>query len=135
VDESSHAAIVGDMVAGIGTILIDPPEGDMGDYLAQLERLRDLPVTTLYPAHGPAIPEGPGKLDEYLQHRRAREMLVLGAIPEKVGATLPEIVATAYSDTPAVMHPVAERSALAILLKLVREKRLSRQDDRYFPEL
>jgi glyoxylase-like metal-dependent hydrolase (beta-lactamase superfamily II) len=132
VDEASRAAIVGDMVAGVGTILIDPPEGDMGDYLAQLERLRDLPVSTLYPAHGPAIPEGPEKLDEYLQHRRAREKLVFDAIPAKVGATLREIVATAYADTPAVMHPVAERSALAILLKLVREQRVSQQDERYF---
>jgi glyoxylase-like metal-dependent hydrolase (beta-lactamase superfamily II) len=132
VDRASRAAIVGDMVAGIGTILIDPPEGDMGDYLAQLERLRDLPVSTLYPAHGPAIPDGPEKLDEYLKHRRARENLVLDAILPEVGATLPEIVSTAYSDTPEVMHPVAERSALAILLKLLDEKRVSREEDRYF---
>jgi endoribonuclease LACTB2 len=132
VDEATKAAVVGDMVAGFGSILIDPPEGDMGDYLEQLQRLHDLPVTTLYPSHGPAIPDGPGKLAEYLQHRKAREALVLEAIPVEGGASLPELVAKAYSDTPEFMHPVAERSALAILLKLVREGRVAQEGDRYF---
>jgi glyoxylase-like metal-dependent hydrolase (beta-lactamase superfamily II) len=132
VDERSRAAIVGDMVAGLGTILIDPPEGDMRDYLAQLERLRDLPVSTLYPAHGPAIPDGPAKLDEYLLHRRVRERKVVDALAVGDGATtLQEIVATAYSDTAAALHPVAERSALAILLKLIEEKRVTCANDRY----
>ncbi|MGA9520003.1 MAG: MBL fold metallo-hydrolase [Myxococcaceae bacterium] len=132
VDEATRAAVVGDMVAGIGSIVIDPPEGDMGDYLEQLQRLHDLPVTTLYPAHGPAIPDGPGKLVEYLAHRRAREQRVLEAIPGEGGATLTEIVAKAYSDTPDFMHPVAERSAQAILDKLVREARVSHRTGRYF---
>ncbi len=132
VDQASKAAVVGDMVAGIGSILIDPPEGDMRDYLDQLQRLHDLPVATLYPAHGPAIPDGPGKLVEYLAHRRAREQRVLEAIPAGRGATLQEIVAEAYSDTPEFMHPVAERSALAILDMLVRDGRVSHRGERYF---
>lgn len=131
VDEATKAAVVGDMVAGVGTIIIDPPEGDMSDYLEQLARLRDLPVSTLYPSHGPAIPDGPGKLEEYLVHRHQRERLVLQALEK--GATLKEIVAFAYSDTPEVIHPLAERSAQAILIKLTRDGRVTRKDDRYFP--
>ena len=34
--------VAGDMVAGIGTILIPPSEGDMDQYLQQLQRLIDL---------------------------------------------------------------------------------------------
>jgi endoribonuclease LACTB2 len=132
VDDASKAAIVGDMVAGIGTIVIDPPEGDMSDYLAQLKRLRDLPVGTLYPAHGPAIPDGPGKLSEYLLHREHRERMVLDALGV-LGATLRELVPKAYADTPEFMHPVAERSAQAILIKLVREGKVHRSEDRYVP--
>lgn len=132
VDEATKAAVVGDMVAGIGTIVIDPPEGDMSDYLAQLQRLKELPVTTLYPSHGPAIPDGPGKLDEYLRHRQHREKLVLDAV-SKQGATLKEIVTRAYADTPEFMHPLAERSAQAILIKLSRDGKVTRKDDRYFP--
>ena len=92
--------------------------------------VRDLPVGTLYPAHGPVIPDGQSKLNEYLVHREHRERLVLEAV-NKGAATLREIVPRAYTDTPEFMHPVAERSTQAILIKLVREKRLSRQDDRY----
>ncbi len=132
VDTASKAAIVGDMVAGLGTILIDPPEGDMTDYLASLRRLRDLPVTTLYPAHGPPIADGVGKLNEYLKHREHRERLVFEAV-SSAGVTLKDIVGTAYADTAAELHPIAERSTQAILIKLVRENRVVRKDDRYFP--
>ncbi len=132
VDDVSKAAVVGDMVAGVGTIVIDPPEGDMTDYLASLRRLKELPVSTIYPAHGPAIPDGVNKLSEYLSHREHRERLVLQAIPA-AGVTLQEVVATAYADTPEFLHPIAERSAQASLIKLVRENRVVRKDDRYFP--
>ncbi len=130
VDERSKAAIVGDMVAGFGTIVIDPPEGDMSDYLAQLRRLKDLPVRTLYPAHGPVIPDGPGKLAEYLAHREQREQMVLEAIRAGDG-TVGDIVRRAYSDVAELMHPIAERSTQAILLKLLREGRLAREGERY----
>lgn len=101
----------------------------MTDYVTQLARLRDLPVTTVYPAHGPAIPDGPAKLQEYLKHREQRETLVLAAVGRD--STLDQIVATAYSDTPAFIHPVAKRSAQAILIKLAREGKVERNEDRY----
>ncbi len=132
VDEASQAAVVGDMVAGIGTIVIDPPEGDMSDYVAQLERLQKLPVGAIYPAHGPVIPDGPAKLSEYLSHREYRERLVLEAVG-RAGSTVKDVVPKAYADTPPFMHPVAERSTLAILIKLVREGKLTRKDEKYFP--
>src|ERR1044071_14143 len=74
------AVIAGDMVAGLGTILIDPSEGDMAVYLASLERLLARPPMVLLPAHGPAIADGHGKLSEYLAHRRMRASLVAGAL-------------------------------------------------------
>lgn len=132
VEERSRAAVVGDMVSSLSTIVIDPPEGDMGDYLAQLRRLKELPVGALYPAHGPVVPEGPGKLEEYLRHRAAREALILAALPPE-GATLPQVVERAYADTPPFLHPVAERSALATLLKLVAEHRVHSQGERFLP--
>ncbi len=132
VDEHTRAAIVGDMVSSVSTIVIDPPEGNMRDYLAQLARLRDWPVTTLYPAHGGPIPDGPGKLQEYLDHRAAREARILAALPT-TGATLEQVVETAYSDTPPFLHPVAQRSALATLEKLMQEGRVREARERYFP--
>ncbi len=131
IDERSKAAIVGDMVAGVGTIVIDPPEGDMSDYLAQLRRLQGLGVGTLYPAHGPAIADGPAKLTEYLDHRAEREERVLEAIRAGCSA-VEEIVPAAYADVAAVMHPIAARSTEAILIKLLREKKVNRKGERYF---
>ncbi len=119
-DEASRAAVVGDMVAGIGTILIDPPEGDMAEYLRQLRRLRDLPVRALYPAHGPPLPDGPLALEGYLAHRAAREARVKAALQSQP-LTLEELAREAYADTPGVWPPVAERSTLAILEKLAAE--------------
>ncbi|NTX15866.1 MBL fold metallo-hydrolase [Myxococcus sp. CA056] len=131
VDERSRAAVVGDMVAGVGSIVIDPPEGNMRDYLAQLARLRDWPVGTLYPAHGQPLPDGPAKLQEYLNHRAQREALILQAVPPE-GVTLAQVVERAYADTPPLLHPVAERSALATLEKLVAEGRVREESLQYF---
>lgn len=118
--EVGDAAIAGDMVAGIGTILIDPDEGDMAQYLASLERMRDRGERVLLPAHGPTIHDGPRKLTEYLAHRRMREQRVIDAL---AGAPKPvrELLETVYSDTPRILWGLAERSLLAHLGKLERE--------------
>lgn len=118
--ELGDAAIAGDMVAGIGTILIDPDEGDMAQYLASLERMRSRAPTLLLPAHGPAIRDGRGKLTEYLAHRRMREQRVIDALAEP--RTLQQLVEIVYADTPRVLWGLAERSLLAHLAKLEREE-------------
>jgi glyoxylase-like metal-dependent hydrolase (beta-lactamase superfamily II) len=116
------ALIAGDMVAGVGTILIDPSEGDMAVYLASLERMLALPAMALLPAHGPMIADGHGKLSEYLAHRRKRESLVAAALGD-APRTVAELVAEAYRDTPDASPRLAERSLLAHLVKLAREDR------------
>jgi ribonuclease/clavin/mitogillin len=121
--EVGSATIAGDMVAGIGTILVDPSEGDMTLYLASLERLLARPAATLLPAHGPAIADGPGKLREYLAHRRLREQRVFDALAARSSATAHELVPVAYADTPRVLWSLAERSLLAHLIKLVQDGR------------
>lgn len=131
VDEASRAAVVGDLVAGIGTIVIDPPEGDMAQYLAQLERLKALPVGTINPAHGPVIPAGVAKLDEYLAHRAWRREKVLGALRTLGEATTDALVPMAYDDAPALVWPIAERNTLAILEQLASEGRARRDGDRW----
>ncbi len=120
-DEPTGALVCGDLVSTLSTIVIDPDEGDMAEYVAQLERMRALAPRTLYPAHGPPAPDAVARLGAYLAHRREREGLVLAAL--RRGGTLAEITAAAYADTPAPILPVAERSCLAILEKLRREGR------------
>jgi glyoxylase-like metal-dependent hydrolase (beta-lactamase superfamily II) len=115
------------MVAGIGTILIDPSEGEMAEYLASLQRLLARPAAALLPAHGPAIPDGPAKLREYLAHRLMREARVAAAL-SGAPQSLRELLPRAYGDTPTFLWPLAERSLLAHLVKLVRDGKAVERD-------
>ncbi len=121
--EHGGASVVGDMVAGFGTILIDPVEGNMAHYFASLAALLARPATRLLPAHGPAIEDGPGKLREYIAHRTMREDRVLAALRAVTDASSAELVPTAYADTPKPLWGLAERSLRAHLDKLVGEGR------------
>jgi glyoxylase-like metal-dependent hydrolase (beta-lactamase superfamily II)/8-oxo-dGTP pyrophosphatase MutT (NUDIX family) len=128
-DEVTGALVCGDLVSTLSTIVIDPPEGDMAEYEAQLARMRALAPRTLYPAHGPPAPDAVSRLSAYLAHRREREALVLEALA--AGGTLAEITARAYPDVPPLAHPVASRSCLAALEKLVRRGRARTAGDRF----
>lgn len=122
-EEGQRATLVGDLLAGIGTIVIDPPEGDMDDYLGSLARLAMLRPGTLFPSHGPAILDGVRKLREYADHRLWREGKVLDAWSQ--GLREPsEMVPLVYEDTPKEAWPLAERQILAHLDRLRRAGRI-----------
>ena len=109
----------GDLMAGEGSILVAPPEGDLGAYVASLERVRRLGPSRILPGHGPEVLEAEEKIEEYLAHRREREARVVAAL-ESGARSLGEIVESAYGDVPPPMRPYAELSARAHLLKLGR---------------
>ncbi len=114
------AAIVGDMLSTISTIIIDPPEGDLAVYLRSLERLLQEPLSTLYPAHGPAARNGERLIRQYLRHRRQRETSLIGALqqgPLSEADLLPKV----YWDADPKLYPFAARSLLAGLQKLAQE--------------
>ncbi len=116
-DETFGSLIAGDLVAGFGTIVIDPPEGNMDDYLASLRRARALAPRTLFPGHGPTLLDAVGKLDEIADHRIWRE----GRIREawEAGLRRPaEMLETVYDDAPRAAWPLAERQILAHLERL-----------------
>jgi ribonuclease/clavin/mitogillin len=117
-DERTGALLSGDNIVGFGSVLIDPPEGNMRNYLDSLERMRALPnLSVLFGGHGPAIANPYEKIDEYITHRRQREELILAAVRE--GAATPkEIVVRVYTDVPPKAHTMAERAVLAHLEKL-----------------
>jgi ribonuclease/clavin/mitogillin len=127
----TRSLVAGDMVAGVGSIVIDPPEGDMHDYLASLRRLRALDVAALYPSHGPVLADGNRKLDAYIAHRLEREAQVLSAMTIGEPATPFELVPRVYADVAPKLHPLAARSLTAVLDKLVKDGRAARDEDRY----
>lgn len=117
-DADRGVLLTGDNIVGVGSVLIDPPEGNMREYLNSLERMRSLPnLTVLFGGHGPAVATPYKKIDEYISHRLERERNILEAVRE--GATDPkQIVAKVYTDVSPKAYAMAERAVLAHLEKL-----------------
>jgi glyoxylase-like metal-dependent hydrolase (beta-lactamase superfamily II) len=128
--DAERAVFAGDVVAGFGTVVIAPPDGNMQEYFATLERLRSMGLARIYPGHGPVIDDAPAKLDEYVAHRRERERQVVDAVAAGA-AEIPAMVKRIYADVPEVLHPMAERSVLAHLEMLEAEGRVACEDDHW----
>lgn len=127
-EERTRSLITGDLIVGLGTVVIDPPEGNMSDYLASLERVRALEPTAIFGAHGPAIGTPIAKIDEYIAHRLEREARIAAAVASGA-TTIDEILAVVYTDVPEKLHGLARRSILAHLEKLEADGRVSRQQE------
>lgn len=126
---ASRALFPGDLVpGGPGSVIVDPPDGDMGQYLASLERLAALGPETLFPAHGSPQGAAVRRIRALVRHRRDREAKVAAALGEAPRA-LAELLPEAYADTPRELWPLAERSLLAHLQLLEREGRAAREGD------
>ena len=131
-EERTGTLISGDNIVGLGSVLIDPPEGNMRDYLRSLERMRALPnLSVIFGGHGPAIANPYAKIDEYISHRLDREQKILQAVRE--GATTPkDIVARVYTDVSPKAHAMAERAVLAHLEKLIEDKQVQMSPEGLF---
>jgi endoribonuclease LACTB2 len=117
-DERRGVLMTGDNIVGIGSVLIDPPQGNMREYLNSLERMLALPMlTVLLGGHGPAVATPYQKIIEYITHRVERELNILAAVREGA-STLKEIVARVYTDVSPKAHAMAERAVLAHLERL-----------------
>ncbi len=127
--ESTGTLLSGDNIVGLGSVLIDPPEGNMRDYLRSLERLRGLPnLSVIFGGHGPAIANPYAKIDQYISHRLEREQNILQAVSEGA-TTAKEIVARVYTDVSPKAHAMAERAVLAHLEKLEADGLISQNLD------
>ena len=126
--EGAATLFAGDNVLGEGTAVIAPPDGNMRDYLASLHRLLDLHIDRIYPGHFRWLDGGTKVLQGYIDHRRDREKQILGALSDGA-ATVEDIVAHVYTDTPQHLHPVAARSVLAHLEMLEGEEKVERLKD------
>lgn len=132
-EEGTRALLAGDMLAGEGTVIVpEAPEGDMADYIASLEVLDRLDPATIYPAHGPVIVDGRGRIQAYLAHRAERERAVVAALRAAGRAHPEELVAGVYNDVAPELHALAVHSLRSVLEKLAKERSAERgADGRY----
>ena len=136
-EAESRTAIVGDMVASEGTILIPPDDGgDMHEYLRQLVRMGEWKARVALPAHGEPIDDPDALLARYVAHRLMRERFVVEALKGfGAGATADELVPHAYADTPPAIWPIAMLSLRAHLAKLVKDGVVREHGGRYALEI
>lgn len=127
-----RALFTGDVVLGGSTTVIPAEDGDLVDYLASLRRLLSLDVQRIYPAHGPVIEDGPGRIREYIEHRMLRERQIVEALGDRL-ETIPAIVQRIYVDVAPALHPVAALSVESHLKKLAGEGRAQEEKQRDRP--
>lgn len=111
-----------DMVSTISSVIICPDDGDLGEYLASLGRLRGLPARLLLPGHGPPSSRPGHVLEEAVKHREAREAQLVEALaggPHTVG----ELALALYRGSPPAVLRLAEMQVVSGLRKLAREGR------------
>jgi glyoxylase-like metal-dependent hydrolase (beta-lactamase superfamily II) len=111
------ALFTGDHVMGWSTSVVSPPDGDMTDYLASLEKLIGRDDRIYYPAHGEPVENPQRWARGLLGHRRQREGQILRLLREGVGA-IPAMVERMYVGVDPRLHPAAGRSVLAHLIDL-----------------
>ncbi|MGD2134191.1 MAG: MBL fold metallo-hydrolase [Maricaulaceae bacterium] len=116
--KEENALFCGDHVMGWSTSVISPPDGDMGDYLRSLEKVRDRSYDKLWPTHGPPIGDPSGFVEAYIQHRRARERQILDQIAAG-RRHIKEMVPAMYADVDKRLFPAAAHSVLAHLIHMV----------------
>jgi len=126
--EEERALFSGDNVLGVGTTVIPSQSGDLGQYMASLERLLAEAPTRIYPAHGPCIEDGRAKIREYIAHRKQRDDQILAAMADgarSVGA----IVKIVYAAYPESLHAAAGQSVTSHLRTLERDGRVRRDGE------
>ena len=126
--EQEATLFSGDHVMSGSTVVIAPPDGDMADYLVQLERVRPLRMKMIAPGHGDVITDPKAKIDEYLTHRRAREEAIAAALAARGTATVEELVHDVYVDVADELHPIARFSVWAHLRHLAGSGRVTGTD-------
>ncbi len=113
------ALFSGDHVMGWATSVVSPPDGDMGAYMASLERLLERDDRIYYPGHGEAVDNPRRLVRGMLGHRRQREGQILRLLRECMQDT-GSMVARMYAGLDPRLMPAAERSVLAHLYDLDR---------------
>lgn len=122
----ANALFTGDHVMGWSTTVIAPPDGDMADYMASLERLIAREDAIYYPAHGDPV-ENPRRFVRGLAgHRRQREGQILRALEDGVGE-VPAMVTRMYKGLDPRLTGAAGLSVLAHLIDLTA-RGLARQE-------
>jgi glyoxylase-like metal-dependent hydrolase (beta-lactamase superfamily II) len=125
----SNWLFTGDHVIDGSTVVINPPDGNMKEYIEALRRLRHLGCGALAPGHGEIIDDPVRAIDWIIDHRLEREARVIRALQKHPGVSVRELVPFVYKDVAETLYELAQRSLLAHLIKLEEEGAAVNTDD------
>ncbi len=107
----------GDHILNGSTTVVDPPDGDMNDYLASLDLLAkacsEHAIEFILPAHGYVLGDAAGAIAQLKAHRLKREAKILKVMQALPQGSMDDWVKFAYDDVDPRIWPVAKRSLLA----------------------
>ena len=129
--EEEGIVFAGDHIMNGSTVVIVPPGGNMKSYIDSLKRLLDYDVKAIAPGHGDVIPDCRGEVEKLVRHRLMREAKVVAALQREGPIAIESLVVSVYDDVPVAMHPWAQLSLLAHLLKLEVEERAAQSDGQW----
>jgi glyoxylase-like metal-dependent hydrolase (beta-lactamase superfamily II) len=124
------ALFTGDQVMGWSTTVVVPPDGDMAEYMASLDKLRQRDDRIYYPAHGPAVTNPRQYVRHLMGHRMQREKQILRLVAERP-RPIPDIVAEAYPGLDPRLITAAGGSVFAHLLDLERRGLVVRDGEQW----
>ena len=131
--DATNWIVTGDHVIDGSTVVINPPDGDMSQYLESLRKVKARRPDALLPGHGDRIDDPDRAIDWILAHRLKREARVERAVGEHPGLSTHELVPLVYVDVPAKLYGWAERSLLAHLIKLEKDGAIVRHGENWRP--
>ncbi|MEM8616479.1 MAG: MBL fold metallo-hydrolase [Pseudomonadota bacterium] len=121
-----NACLTGDHIMGWSTTIVAPPDGDMADYFASLDKIEARGFATLWPTHGSPV-QGEGFVEAFIkayrQHRQDREEGVIAML--RAGeSSIPKMVEAMYVGLEPRLFPAACMSLLGHMMKLIKEGRV-----------
>ena len=121
----------GDHVIDGSTVVINPPDGNMKQYIESLRKVKALQCAALAPGHGDLIRDPDAVVDWIIDHRLEREAKVLASLRQNPGLSTRDLVPNVYNDVDPRLFGLAERSLLAHLIKLDEDGRARTANDRW----
>ncbi len=109
----------GDHVMGWSTTVVAPPDGDMGDYLASLEKLLARQDKRYLPTHGAPIEKPRPFVRAIRTHRLMRDAQIIEQLRQG-RRHIRDIVPRIYADIDKRLHVAAALNVQAHLIRLVR---------------
>lgn len=129
--EEYNLLTTGDHLMNGSTVVIVPPKGSMKDYIESLQKLQHYAIDLMAPGHG-GLMENPSEVVEWtIRHRLNREAKVLGNL-SATPATVRQLVVCVYDDVDTSLHPMAELSLHAHLIKLALDEKVAESEHGWY---